>query len=69
MPVVEADDAGAEEQQNGDGEHEKENVQEEETRGRSGSPSSVRKRANSQPLITDASSAAAWSGDEERSPS
>ncbi|KAH7167506.1 hypothetical protein DER46DRAFT_287281 [Fusarium sp. MPI-SDFR-AT-0072] len=69
MPVVEADDAGAEEQQNGDGEHEKENVQEEETRGRSGSPSSVRKRANSQPLITDASSAAAWSGDEDRSPS
>ncbi|KAF4959995.1 hypothetical protein FGADI_1269 [Fusarium gaditjirri] len=69
MPVVEADDAGAEEQQNGNGEHGKENVQEEETRGRSGSPSSVRKRANSQLLITDASSAAAWSGDEERSPS
>ncbi|RKL49694.1 hypothetical protein BFJ72_g1150 [Fusarium proliferatum] len=69
MPVVEADDAGAEEQQNGDGGHEKENVQEEETRGRSGSPSSVRKRANSQPLITDASSAAAWSGDEDKSPS
>ncbi|KAI1055179.1 hypothetical protein LB506_006813 [Fusarium annulatum] len=69
MPVVEADDAGAEEQQNGDGGHEKENGQEEETRGRSGSPSSVRKRANSQPLITDASSAAAWSGDEDKSPS
>ncbi|EWG45809.1 hypothetical protein FVEG_06465 [Fusarium verticillioides 7600] len=69
MPVVEADDAGAEEQQNGDGGHQTENVQEEETRGRSGSPSSVRKRANSQPLITDASSAAAWSGDEDRSPS
>ncbi|KAF5621401.1 IVY1-phospholipid-binding protein [Fusarium tjaetaba] len=69
MPVVEADDAGAGEQQNGDGGHQKENVQEEETRGRSGSPSSVRKRANSQPLITDASSAAAWSGDEDRSPS
>ncbi|KAG9504355.1 hypothetical protein J7337_004327 [Fusarium musae] len=61
MPVVEADDAGAEEQQNGDGGHQTENVQEEETRGRSGSPSS--------PLITDASSAAAWSGDEDRSPS
>ncbi|KAF5719164.1 phospholipid-binding protein [Fusarium globosum] len=69
MPVVEADDAGAEEQQNGDGGHEKENGQEEETRGRSGSPSSGRKRANSQPLITDASSAAAWSGDEDKSPS
>ncbi|KAF5589405.1 IVY1-phospholipid-binding protein [Fusarium subglutinans] len=69
MPVVEADDAGAEEQQNGDGGNEKEKVQEEETRGRSGSPSSVRTRANSQPLITDASSAAAWSGDEGRSPS
>ncbi|KAF5237048.1 hypothetical protein FANTH_11035 [Fusarium anthophilum] len=68
MPVVEADDAGAEEQQNGDGGHEKEKVQEEETRGRSGSPSSVRTRTNSQPLITDASSAAAWSGDEGRSP-
>ncbi|KAI1010966.1 hypothetical protein LB504_002690 [Fusarium proliferatum] len=69
MPVVEADDAGAEEQHNGDGGHEKENGQEEETRGRSGSPTSVRKRANSQPLITDASSAAAWSGDEDKSPS
>lgn len=69
MPVVEADDAGAEEQQNGDGGHQTENVQEGETRGRSGSPNSVRKRANSQPLITDASSAAAWSGDEDRSPS
>ncbi|KAF5554793.1 IVY1-phospholipid-binding protein [Fusarium mexicanum] len=69
MPVVEADDAGAEEQQNGNGGNEKEKVQEEETRGRSGSPSSVRTRANSQPLITDASSAAAWSGDEGRSPS
>ncbi|KAF5688434.1 IVY1-phospholipid-binding protein [Fusarium circinatum] len=69
MPVVEADDAGAEEQQNEDSGHEKEKVQEEETRGRSGSPSSVRTRTNSQPLITDASSAAAWSGDEGRSPS
>ncbi|KAF5024105.1 hypothetical protein F66182_3849 [Fusarium sp. NRRL 66182] len=60
MPVMEAD-AGEEETRNGDG-------QEEETRGRSGSTNSVLKSARSAGLITDASSAAAWSGDEDKSP-
>ncbi|KAF4972120.1 hypothetical protein FSARC_1260 [Fusarium sarcochroum] len=75
MPVVEAD-VGEEETHNGDTQEDKSNgqegngiEQEEETRGRSSSPSSLRKRPKSPGLITDASSAAAWSGeDEDRSP-
>jgi hypothetical protein len=73
LPVAEAD-VGPEETQNGDRqcedpEHDITVEQEEEPRGRSASPASVMKRPKSPGLITDASSAAAWSGDEDRSPS
>ncbi|CAG7554886.1 unnamed protein product [Fusarium equiseti] len=73
LPVAEAD-VGPEEMQNGDRqcedpEHDITVEQEEEPRGPSASPASVMKRPKSPGLITDASSAAAWSGDEDRSPS
>ncbi|KAM0282754.1 hypothetical protein ACHAO9_010053 [Fusarium lateritium] len=72
MPVREAD-AGVEETQNGNGQHEIRDyetgdAQEEETRGRSPSPSSAILRAKSPELFADTSSAAAWSGDEAKSP-
>jgi hypothetical protein len=72
MPVMEAD-AGVEETQNGNGQHdlgdcETGDAQEEETRGRSPSPSSAILRAKSSELLADTSSAAAWSGDEAKSP-
>ncbi|KAL4723437.1 hypothetical protein ACLX1H_009934 [Fusarium chlamydosporum] len=72
LPVAESD-AGAEETTNGNG-HDEDCEQdiaiekEEENRGRSVSPASMTKRPKSPGLITDASSAAAWSGDEDRSP-
>ncbi|KIL92472.1 protein ivy1 [Fusarium avenaceum] len=72
MPVMEAD-AGMEETQNGNGQHdlgdcETGDAQEEEIRGRSPSPSSAILRAKSPELLADTSSAAAWSGDEAKSP-
>ncbi|RGP63156.1 hypothetical protein FLONG3_10017 [Fusarium longipes] len=72
LPVAESD-AGAEETHNGSGhdgncDQEAAFEQEEETRGRSISPASVNKRPKSPGPITNASSAAAWSGDEDRSP-
>ncbi|KAF4985625.1 hypothetical protein FDECE_16429 [Fusarium decemcellulare] len=71
MPVVEADVGEEDERQNGQNHEERHEAEqyEEETRGRSPSPASVRARPKSPGLITDASSAdAAWSGDEARSP-
>ncbi|GKU04618.1 hypothetical protein FLAG1_07251 [Fusarium langsethiae] len=73
LPVAESD-GEAEEIQNGHEQNEncEQDIavgQEEETRGRSVSPASTEKRPKSPGLITDASCAAAWSGDEDRSPS
>ncbi|KAM0342809.1 hypothetical protein ACHAPU_009173 [Fusarium lateritium] len=70
MPVMEAD-AGAEEKQNGNGQHdigerEHGDAQEEESRGRSASPSSVRVGAKSPDFDAETSSAPAWSGDEDK---
>ncbi|KAF4983153.1 hypothetical protein FZEAL_1376 [Fusarium zealandicum] len=64
MPVAEADD-GDEGERHGQDRHE----ENEEPRGRTSSPGSVRERTKSPPPFTDASSAdAAWSGDDARSP-